>query len=90
MPPEQTPRKPGGQGVVGRGQPGYDVLYGASGNDRYNGGLNIDRLYDSSTSSSDTYFGIVGGAKVMHFLKPLSRADDGPLRDGCSRGRPLG
>ncbi len=44
------------------GYEGDDLLYGASGNDKYNGGPNNDRLYDSSTSSSDTYFGIIGDA----------------------------
>jgi hypothetical protein len=44
------------------GSRGDDVLYGASGSDKYNGGPNNDKLYDTSTSTSDTYFGIIGGA----------------------------
>jgi Ca2+-binding RTX toxin-like protein len=47
----------GGVGTdVMTGSGGYDKFWGGSGNDKYNGGGDNDWMYDSSTSSNDTYF----------------------------------
>ena len=54
---EGNDRIDGGDGTdVMTGSGGYDKFWGGSGNDTYEGGGDNDWMYDSSTSSNDTYF----------------------------------